>query len=241
MQLARLFSSSRLEAAYLPNQLNSTGPMQETPNLGVTAKLVLVRHGETVGNSSLRYYGRSDLPLAPVGITQMEAVARLFGKERFELVCSSPLQRAFQSAKIIVGQNHPVMIVDDFAEIDFGLFEGLSAEEIRERYPEHFAQWNKRRFDLDYCYPEGESRTAFNSRVLRGLEQVFRSWLERCIDGLAGTTLIVAHRGVVRTITKHLTGLEPQSELGSVQILALEGNWRAEKLDIIAEPLNGRK
>src|SRR5947209_18699476 len=98
------------------------------------SRLVLVRHGETVGNSSIRYYGRTDIELAELGRAQMRAAARALSEQfrcaQFGQVFASPLCRAHESARIIAGDAAEVIAIEEFREVDFGNFEGLTAGEI---------------------------------------------------------------------------------------------------------------
>jgi len=196
------------------------------------ARLMLVRHGETEGESSIRYHGRTDVALSELGRAQMRLAARAIGKQRgdkpFAHVFSSPLVRASEGARIVAGNSAPLVTIDDFAEVHFGQFEGLTADEIRERYPDEFARWNADRLAPTYTYPEGESRAAFTERVERGLERILTLWTPRADDAL-----LVAHRGVIRTIVRKLTHREPIVELGSIQILRFDGDWHAEQIDLI--------
>ena len=181
------------------------------------SRLVLVRHGETVGNSSIRYYGRTDIELSELGRDQMRAAARALRTElgfpQFAQIFASPLCRATEGARIIAGDAAPIVAIEEFREVDFGDFEGLTAGEIEDRFPREFALWNRDRLAPDYAYPGGESRANFAARVRNGIERMMA--LRR-----PGITLIVAHRGVIRTITQTLTDAEPTVELGSIQVLA---------------------
>jgi broad specificity phosphatase PhoE len=199
----------------------------------MTAGFFLVRHGETEGESSIRYHGRTDVPLSEVGRTQMRLAARALeahrGRQLFAQVFSSPLVRASEGARIITGETSALVTIEEFAEVHFGLFEGLTADEIRERYPDHFAVWNTDRLAPDYTYPEGESRAAFAARVERGLDRLLAVWTpNRHQDAL-----LVAHRGVIRAIVRKLTNQEAVVELGSIQILEFDGVWHVETLDMI--------
>jgi broad specificity phosphatase PhoE len=208
--------------------------LQQEARSFLAARLILVRHGETVGESSIRYHGRSDVKLSALGCSQMRAAAQFLAREKFARVFSSPLKRAVQSARLIAGENAEIATVADFAEIDFGLFEGLTVEEIRARYPEHFASWNERRFEQTYAYPRGESRADFSARVRRGLEWMLELWRAIGTDGtLQGTALLAAHRGVIREVSRGLAGVEPRSDLGSIHILVHQEDWRAAELDIV--------
>jgi len=196
------------------------------------ARLILVRHGETEGESSIRYHGRTDVPLSELGRAQMRLAGRAIETRRrggnFARVFSSPLGRASEGARIVAGDSAPLVTIDEFAEVHFGLFEGLTADEIRERYPDEFARWNADRLAPGYTYPAGESRANFTTRVERGLERMLALWTPRDNDAL-----LVAHRGVIRAIVRKLTNHEPIVELGSIHILRFDGGWHAEALDLI--------
>jgi 2,3-bisphosphoglycerate-dependent phosphoglycerate mutase len=197
------------------------------------ARFFLVRHGETEGESSIRYHGITDVPLSEPGREQMRLAARAIKARRsdanFGRVFSSPLVRASEGARIIAGKTTASIItIEEFAEVHFGLFEGLTADEIRERYPDHFTIWNADRLAPDYTYPEGESRANFAARVERGLDRVLAIWTP-AIDRDA---LLVAHRGVIRAIVRKLTYQQPVVELGSIQILEFDDEWRVVALDL---------
>jgi broad specificity phosphatase PhoE len=196
-------------------------------------RLALVRHGETIGHSSIRYYGRTDLSLSDLGRKQMQtaaqALANHFGFKEFDRVFSSPLERAYESARIIAGRSAVISRIADLVEIDFGDFEGLTAAEICSQFPLEYERWQRERLTTDYRYPAGESRAAFIERVEHGLAKMLAE-----IDSIAGDieALLVAHRGVIRAITRHLTGAEPIIDLGSIQLLTYrELNWHVEVLD----------
>jgi broad specificity phosphatase PhoE len=197
-------------------------------------KLILVRHGETEGESSIRYHGRTDVRLSDLGRTQMHAVrAALLEPDSPQLrwVFTSPLVRATEGARLIAGESAELCVLEEFVEVHFGLFEGLTAEEIRERYPEHYTHWSTDRLAPGYTYPDGESRRAFAERVVRGIKKMLLLWQPE--SHLASTALLVAHRGVIQTAVHHLTGNQPSVELGSIQVIELDGGWRATMLDHI--------
>jgi broad specificity phosphatase PhoE len=216
-------------------------------------RLVLVRHGETVGHSSIRYYGRTDVALSDLGRRQMRAarewLAARDGASGFAPVFTSPLVRATEAARIIAGRDAATIAIEEFAEVDFGLFEGLTAEEIAARYPEEFRRWNVNRLAPDFVYPEGESRAAFVARVARCTARMLALWHGTREGGRAGpNALIVAHRGVIRAVVRQLTGVfEPHIDLGSIHILEQEpggadlrfARWRPVALDL-TEHLAGR-
>lgn len=196
--------------------------------------LALVRHGETVGDSSVRYHGNTDVLLSEFGRAQMRAarnelMSRLPGRPA--LTFASPLQRALESARLLIDGACEVTTVEDFREIHFGRFEGLTAEEIRDRYPDEYQRWTRDRLAPDFTFPAGENRRVFTARVEHGLEQMLALWDRSAAAD--GYTLLVAHRGVIRTIVNRLTGAEPVVELGSIQILHHDSEWRPARLDLV--------
>ncbi|HVC43484.1 MAG TPA: histidine phosphatase family protein [Candidatus Binataceae bacterium] len=202
--------------------------------------LIVVRHGETVGNSSIRYYGRTDLELSDLGLRQMAAarewLMRHFANAALAPVFASPLRRASAGARIIAGPAASIVELEEFVEVNFGRFEGLTADEIGARYPEDFARWTRDRLDPRFTYPGGERRADFVLRVARGVKVMLEVMAARAAEPAAGVALLVAHRGVIRVVTRELAGVEPVIELGSIQLLCREApgaQWRAERRDVI--------
>src|SRR6266436_6083215 len=109
---------------------------------------------ETAGQSSIRYFGKTDVPLDDVGRRQMERVRVALAGEVFEAVYTSTLQRTVVAAQIIA-PGVPAQALAGFDEIDFGRWEGLTREEIEARDPELCREWRSR--GGDFAYPEGDA------------------------------------------------------------------------------------
>jgi broad specificity phosphatase PhoE len=182
-------------------------------------RLVLVRHGETEGNSKERLIGSGDPSLSAAGREQMiRARSQLVGQV-VDLVVTSPARRAYQSAALLTG-GAPARIEHDFREIHFGRWEGRSLAEIESADPTLFQQW--RDGSPDFEYPGGELRAAFRARVHRGLERILAS-------GATGA-LVVVHKGVICEIARELTGARPERphpELAEAIVLtrAADDHW----------------
>lgn len=183
-------------------------------------RLVLVRHGETEGNSRERLIGSGDPSLSAEGRDHMlRARAQLAGHV-VDAVVTSPARRAFQSAAVLTG-GAPARLEPDFREIHFGRWEGRSLAEVESADPALFQRW--RDGGADFEYPGGELREAFRARVARGLERLRAS-------GATGA-LVVAHKGVIREIAR-LLGCEiaerDRPALGEAIVLtrAADGTWR---------------
>ena len=168
-------------------------------------ELVLVRHGETVGQSSIRLYGATDVELAPEGERHAVEAGRALAGRRFDAVFSSPLRRAHRSAELILQDiAHPpieISLVDGFREIDFGRWEGWTWDEVEARDPENLARWSSE--GPAFRFPEGEVRREFVARVQAcvgpSIEQRFAAGAEH--------VLTVVHKGVIKAIVAQLLGV----------------------------------
>ena len=196
-------------------------------------RLTLVRHGETEGESSIRYHGRNDVPLSAVGRVQMERVRAALRGARFDAVYASRLSRSVEAAAIIAGvspqQRGGIMRVAGFNEIDFGHWEGLTADEIRWRDPEGYARRLSSRDDFQY--PGGESVAAFRQRVVRALHEVLA-------HAPPGHLLFAVHKGIIRVVLSELLQLDDEQRrtltvsLASIHTIGhANGHWQAEVLD----------
>ncbi|MFP6627627.1 MAG: histidine phosphatase family protein [Myxococcota bacterium] len=182
-------------------------------------RIVLVRHGETVGQSSIRYYGATDVALSDRGREQVREAALALPGDAFDLVLTSPLSRAWESARMLA-PNGSVRILDEFREIDFGRWEGLTADEIRARDPIRYQDWQQGRPGFEY--PDGERRADFQARVDLAVEAMGAGGLR--------SILVVVHKGVIRAIVRKVVGEELAEGLpelgGSVQLTRdVSGRW----------------
>ena len=99
-------------------------------------RLILIRHGETEWNTQHRAQGRTDIPLNERGKAQAQALGAHFAEETVDLVLSSPLSRAYETAKAVAdAAGAPIETAEDLTEIQFGVWEGLSFDDIRKNYP----------------------------------------------------------------------------------------------------------
>jgi alpha-ribazole phosphatase len=127
-------------------------------------RLLLVRHGETELQSSLRYWGKTDIELGQVGLHQAEQLRDRLATENINAIYSSELKRANDTAVIIATRhNLRVTTCPELREVDFGRLEGLDFTEIKQQFPEIEQMWLTRNPAL--IYPDGESLTGFEERV----------------------------------------------------------------------------
>lgn len=194
-------------------------------------RLTLLRHGETTGQSSVRYYGTTDVPLSDLGREQMRRAAQVLIGQRFTGVFSSMLSRSREGAEIACAGRFPVTPLAALNDVNFGEWEGLTREEIALRDPENYCRWQESK-GL-FHYPGGESRAEFHARVIAGVREV----LDR---HRRGHVLLVVHRGVIASILAELLGLDHQRraalhiDLGSLHTVAANRTgWHAEVLNRI--------
>ena len=158
-------------------------------------KLILIRHGETDGLSSVRFYGSTDVPLSESGKAQMRRVAARLRETPVDRWVASSLSRSWAGA-VIASRGAKVKLEADFREIHFGRWEGMTAEEIRATDPVRYEDWQNGAEGFEY--PNGELRAAFRGRV--------GSALVRLLAEDARTAACVLHKGVIREIVRALTG-----------------------------------
>lgn len=195
--------------------------------------LYIVRHGTTDWNQSGRIQGHIDIPLNGAGRAQ----ARLAGQRLASLgatgIYSSDLLRAYETASII-GQTIGLCVLTQsgLREINFGVWQGLSSPEIRERDPDTYAARRANPYDVA---PEGaETWRQFYDRA---------AWT---VDEILATTeaerlIVVAHSGVCTVLGLRALGLDCtgkrtfDSHNCSIHTIAVQGTiWRALALNDIA-------
>jgi broad specificity phosphatase PhoE len=198
----------------------SPKPMSPTPS---GRELILLRHGETVGQSSIRLYGATDVGLAPEGEAQVAAAGRLLAGRRFDAVFTSPLSRAQRSAELVLeALAHPAIAVEpvaSFAEINFGAWEGWTWDEVRERDPDNHARWAAQ--GIEFQFPAGERRAAFVERV----QLAVAPSIEARFAAGARSILVVVHKGVIKAIAAQLLA-RPFLQLEAEFDLPLAGHRR---------------
>lgn len=163
-------------------------------------RLILVRHGETENDCGQRYWGCTDVKLNDNGLKQAQILRDRLASEKIDIIYCSNRIRARKTAEIISeAHNIKVKGCDELNEIDFGKIEGLTFEEISEKYPELTEQWSK--WSQNLAFPGGEDFQQFNKRALKFIELLKRHSAEE-------TVLVVGHGGPFRLILCHLLGID---------------------------------
>lgn len=167
---------------------------------GTPTRLYLIRHGDVVKTRPNTYHGHKDVDVTATGVAQLDRVAERLASAPLRAVYSSTLRRSRQgAAQVAKPHGLEVRSFPEFREKHFGAWEGLTYDEVAERYPEDWARWL---VDPPSVRPEGgESYAEMQARVLIALSDVMAKHPGEAIA-------LVAHGGVNRAILCHALGLD---------------------------------
>ena len=201
-------------------------------------KLYLLRHGETTSNYEKRYQGQGDSHLTPLGRKQSERLAEVLKDEPFSAVYSSDLNRSFETARM-VAKFHKLEVqkVPELKERNYGVWEGLTFQEIESRYSEIYKSWLAN--PAKTIIPEAETLEELQKRGIRAVSQIMEKHPNE-------TIAVVAHGGLNRMILMYYLGMDLNNfwsikqfncavniiEYGSRPVvLLLNGNWFLKGLE----------
>ena len=160
-----------------------------------TLEVCLVRHGQSVSNAAGVWQGQGDSPLNELGRTQVEGLRHALREQRYDLVLSSDLSRAADTAKA-----SGVEVEHDRAwrEIHVGDWEGLTMEQVVERFPEQIEALKARQ---TFAIGGGESWPEVFERADASLATLRR----RLPDG--GRAIVFTHGGIIAALLSGLLGV----------------------------------
>ena len=155
-------------------------------------KIYLIRHGlpNFPGGKGM-CIGTTDIPMGEKGLQQAAKMAKKLPP--VTAVFSSPLTRAVQTAQAI---GMSITILDDLREMYAGEWDGLTFEEIRQRYPELYAA---RFHDLTIPLPGAEDHAEGLSR--------FKEAMEEAAKQSPGDFAVVAHGGIIAQFLQDISGV----------------------------------
>ncbi|GLF91105.1 putative phosphatase PhoE [Bacillus safensis] len=183
--------------------------------------ICLVRHGETDWNAAKRIQGRTDIPLNDTGKWQAEQTGLYLKDVHWDVVISSPLTRAKETAHLILKQVHaPLVIMDDFIERDYGDAEGMSFEERQKLFP-------------DKQYPNMEPLETIQDRMLEGIEKVRVAYPDQHV-------LIVAHGAAIHALLTILS--DERMDLQNTRLVNAclndvewtDGKWKVRDYNVVS-------
>ena len=200
--------------------------MVEIPTSRAT-RICLVRHGETEWNAQRRIQGQIDIGLNETGLRQAAAAGRWLQPAGISALYGSDLKRAWTTAQII-GQALGLQPkpVPELRERRYGVFEGLTYDEAKQRFPAGYAAFEGRNASFDF--ENGESLDAMFARVSGKLQMLSAAHRGEAIA-------VVVHGGVLDIVNRFVRGnpLEmPRDFLipnaGLNWIATVDGQWRIE-------------
>lgn len=164
-----------------------------------SAKIYLIRHGQTDWNVGSVFRGRADRPLNDVGHMEAAAVAGALAAERIDAVYASPMKRAVETARpTALARDLQVVAVDGLIDVDFGRWQGMAHDRVAKEDPKRFRLWNEQPHLV--TFPDGESLGMVRCRAMRALRSLAIRYEGR-------TIMVVAHRVVNKVVSAALLGL----------------------------------
>ncbi len=165
----------------------------------MSTSFIILRHGETVENASGRWQGQIDGTLTALGMAQASAAGRRLADYAIDALYASDLGRTRHTAQLVAEHTgHAIHLDARLRERHYGVFQGLTTDEMAERYPEAWAAHNS--YDPSYAPPGGETMQQLCDRSLA----CFADLAERHQDG---AVLVVTHGGVLSCLLRTVLGL----------------------------------
>ena len=163
-------------------------------------KFIIVRHGQSKANEGGYLVGNTEAPLSELGEKQAKAVSEYILKAyNVDVIYSSPLSRACNTIKKVADElNLPIIKANELTEFNFGKWEGLTLEEIKNNFDNGYSRWAK---DPGVVVPDGgESMTELQARVVKKIKEIG-------VKEDGKTVLIGSHSSVIRALQCYVQGL----------------------------------
>ena len=180
-------------------------------------KLILVRHGQTEMNAQNLYFGKLNPPLNNLGISQAYQAKEKLLDIDYDIIYSSPLERAKQTAEICNYLDKEIIFDSNLEEINFGIFEGLTFKQISEKYPNEVKKMEEDWKSFNYVI--GESPKEMFQRAVSFLKTL----------DFSKNNLIVAHWGIINCIISYFISGNLDSywkfKIQNASIVIFEGNF----------------
>jgi broad specificity phosphatase PhoE len=184
-------------------------------------RVILVRHGETQWNLENRIVGHTEIGLNSTGRRQVGLLARVLGEEKVDAIYSSPLTRAIETANEIA-QMHGLDVRTEggLKEVDAGELNGITIDEVLQRYGGFWDEWVK---GIDYLrMPGGETMKELQDRAWSVVSMVVR-------DHPDGAVILVSHTLTILSILTKALGMpladfrRLRLSLASINVLDFRG------------------
>ncbi len=156
----------------------------------MSTEILLIRHGETEWNKLGKFQGTVDIPLSDEGRSQAMALKKSLHGD-FQAVYASPLVRAMETARILCQDTRQQVIpCEGMKEINFGAWEGLTLDEIKNTYPSELAAWRSDEKNGPFVGGDISIRNA-SIRAAKAIRAVAEKHPDEKV-------LIIAHGGIIK-------------------------------------------
>lgn len=163
-------------------------------------RLYLVRHGETEWNKESKVQGRTDIELSSEGIKQAQLLAERLAGENIDYIYSSSLKRALRTAEIVADYKSCAIVKsEEYHEICLGPWEGMTINEIREKYSEHFRVYKED--PANFKLPGAETFMDLTERTYNAIIEIVREHKGRNI-------LLVSHGTAIKAAIIRILGID---------------------------------
>jgi len=161
-------------------------------------KIYLTRHGTTEWNIERRLQGWENSKLTQEGVLRAVKLGERLKDIDFDVIYSSPLNRAVETAKYIRGDKDTLIVYHDgLKELRYGIWQGMLLDDIEKKYPEEYYIY--RNSPMDYIPIEGESYDDLFRRVKNFLEEVKKIEAENI--------LVISHGITIKAIIAYIKNL----------------------------------
>ncbi len=161
--------------------------------------IYIVRHGVTNYNQENRFQGQLDIPLNDEGLAQVAKLGNYFQKRPVDVIYSSDLKRAYQTAEAIArAKDLQIRILPGLREVNVGKLEGMTWAEVKENYP----NWVKS--GHNHGYPGGETRLDIENRVKNTWEYIAKRHSNENV-------VLVSHGGIIKSLICLLLGINNEN------------------------------
>lgn len=163
-------------------------------------RVYLVRHGQTDWNLQGRTQGSKDSNLTALGLRQVESLGQYFKNIDLDEIYSSPLKRAYSTAKFIGNMKNLTCNLDSrLEEMNFGKWEGMTHREIQDTYPKISEIW--RRQPHLAVIPEAETMEKAQKRIVEFID-------DKIIPSKENTILLVSHGIIIRLLLLKMLSMD---------------------------------
>ena len=166
-------------------------------------RIILIRHGESLGNAERRLLGHTNRDLSELGYKQAMATAKALQNEKIDAIYSSDLLRAYNTAlPHALMRGMTVIPTEELREVMLGKWEGMLVSDVIKEYGDMYEKEWLGNYGC-FRFPEGEGTIQAGKRFYEASKRIAEE-----NDGK--TILLVAHAAVIRSFVSIIKGIAPE-------------------------------